>query len=58
MRYNEEEIRKTIRGQDDRTTRVSDQGCFHISNKNTIYRFSLGCDIHRKGECHSPLQLR
>jgi hypothetical protein len=29
-------IRKTVRGQDARTTRVSDQGCFHISNKNTI----------------------
>jgi hypothetical protein len=29
-------IRKTVRGQDARTTRVSDQGCFYISNKNTI----------------------
>jgi hypothetical protein len=29
-------IRKTVSGQDARTTRVSDQGCFHISNKNTI----------------------
>jgi drug/metabolite transporter (DMT)-like permease len=29
-------IRRTVRGQDARTTRVFDRGCFHISNKNTI----------------------
>jgi vWA-MoxR associated protein C-terminal domain/Effector-associated domain 10 len=43
-------IRKTVRGQDARTTMVSDRGCFHISNRNTIGKYNVnigeGNEIH------------